>query len=90
MAAVRERGLSIPGDVALVGFDDVPLARYIDPPLTTVRLPAAELGRRAGQMIIGLIQDGEQTSESRTVILDTELIVRASCGAVQGEGVYGS
>ena len=87
MAAVRECGLSIPDDLALVGFDDVPLARYIDPPLTTVRLPAAELGRQAGRMIISLIQNGEVASENRNVILDTELIVRASCGAVQGEGV---
>ncbi|GAB4531519.1 MAG: LacI family DNA-binding transcriptional regulator [Anaerolineae bacterium] len=79
MAAIREYGLSIPDDVALVGFDDVPLARYMDPPLTTVRLPATELGSQAGQMIIKLIQDGEVGV--RNVILETELIVRASCGA---------
>ena len=41
----------------------------------------------AGRMIISLIQNGELTSENRNVILDTELIVRASCGAVRGEGV---
>jgi DNA-binding LacI/PurR family transcriptional regulator len=82
MAAIRERGLTIPGDVALVGFDDVPLARYVDPPLTTVRLPAAELGRQAGQVIVNLVQDGEMAV--RNMILETELIVRASCGAVHG------
>lgn len=81
MAAIRERGLSIPDDVALVGFDDVPLARYVDPPLTTVRLPAAELGRQAGKMIIGLIQNGGVVAKQ--MILETKLIVRASCGAAR-------
>jgi len=82
MAAIRERGLTIPDDIALVGFDDVPLARYVDPPLTTVRLPAAELGHQAGQMLISLIQGG-QVSVKR-ILLETELIVRASCGAAEG------
>jgi len=80
MAAVRERGLSIPDDIALVGFDDVPLARYVDPPLTTVRLPAAELGQRAGQMLISLVQ-GNHIAVKK-ILLETELIVRTSCGAV--------
>jgi LacI family transcriptional regulator len=79
-SAIRERGLTIPGDIALVGFDDIPLARYVDPSLTTVRLPAAELGRQAGQMIVGLIQNGGLAV--RDTVLETELIVRASCGAV--------
>jgi DNA-binding LacI/PurR family transcriptional regulator len=79
MAAARECGFTIPGDVALVGFDDIPLARYVDPPLSTVRLPAAELGRQAGQTIVNLIQDGE--GAMRHTILETELVVRASCGA---------
>lgn len=57
MAAIRERGLTIPNDIALVGFDDIPLARYVDPPLTSVHLPAAELGRQAGRIIVGLIQE---------------------------------
>ncbi len=80
MAAIREHGLTIPHDIALVGFDDVPLARYVDPPLTTVHLPATALGRKAGQMIVTLIQDDEV--DIRNIILETELVVRASCGAV--------
>jgi DNA-binding LacI/PurR family transcriptional regulator len=82
MAAIRQRDLSVPDDVALVGFDDIPLACYVDPPLTTVRLPAAELGRQAGQTVINLIQDGEVPVRGK--ILETELVVRASCGAVRG------
>jgi LacI family transcriptional regulator len=79
MAAIRERGLRIPEDVAVVGFDDVPFARYATPPLTTAHLPAAELGRRAGEMLIELI-GGRRPRESH-VLLDTHLVVRGSCGA---------
>ena len=78
-AAVFEEGLAIPGDIALVGFDDVPLARYLNPPLTTVRLPASELATRASQMLIQLIK-GETPAEKQ-VLLDSQLIVRQSCGA---------
>ena len=46
LTALRELGLRVPEDVSLVGFDDIPIARYLSPPLTTVRVPIAELGRR--------------------------------------------
>lgn len=78
-AAVVERQLRIPEDIALVGFDDIPLARYLDPPLTTVRLPASDLATRASQMLIQLIQ-GEKPPE-KVVLLESRLIVRQSCGA---------
>ena len=78
-AAIVEKGLKIPGDIALVGFDDVPLARYLDPPLTTVRLPASELATRASQILIQLIQ-GDPPAE-KLVLLESQLIVRQSCGA---------
>jgi LacI family transcriptional regulator len=78
-AAIVEKGLRIPQDIAMVGFDDVPLARYLDPPLTTVRLPASELATRASQMLIQLIQ-GETPAE-KLVLLESQLIVRQSCGA---------
>ena len=80
MAAIRERGLRIPEDMAVVGFDDVPFARYATPPLTTAHLPATELGRRAGEMLIDLI-NGRRPAEPHT-LLDTHLIVRESCGAM--------
>jgi LacI family transcriptional regulator len=79
MAAIREQGLSIPGDLALVGFDDVPFARYIDPPLTSVFLPAAALAREASNLLFQLIR-GEQPPE-RNLLLGTHLVVRQSCGA---------
>ena len=55
MEAIKEQGLAIPEDIAIVGFDDVRLARYVDPPLTTIHLPAYEQGRCAGDLLIRLI-----------------------------------
>lgn len=76
MATIQERHLKIPGDIAIVGFDDVPLAHFMNPPLTSVRLPAAEQGRQAGQLLLDLIQ--KRAKPGRRILLPTELIVRAS------------
>jgi DNA-binding LacI/PurR family transcriptional regulator len=78
-AAIIEHGLKIPQDIALVGFDDVPLARYLDPPLSTVHLPANELATRASQMLIQIIQG--DPPPKKQVLLETQLIIRKSCGA---------
>jgi DNA-binding LacI/PurR family transcriptional regulator len=82
LEAIKERGLTVPDDVALVGFDDVPLAHYVDPPLTTVRLPAYRLGYRAATLLTQLI--GGETSEEQGILLQTELVVRQSCGDQRG------
>lgn len=78
-AALREHGLRVPQDVALVGMDNLPVARFTDPPLTTVHLPAIELARHAAEMLFQIMQ--EHQPEQRQVILDTHLVVRESCGA---------
>jgi DNA-binding LacI/PurR family transcriptional regulator len=78
-AAISERGLTIPANIALVGFDDLSFSRYLNPPLTTVHLPAVDLARRAAEMMIQLLDTG--MSACRQVLLDTRLIVRESCGA---------
>jgi LacI family transcriptional regulator len=80
LIAIKEQGLRIPADIALVGFDDVRLAPYVDPPLTTVRLPAYELGYRAATLLTRLI--GGELVEGQEIFLHTELVVRRSCGAV--------
>lgn len=80
VAAAREQGLRIPEDIAIVGFDDVPLSRYMDPPLTTIRLPARELGARAGSLLIHIIANGGADTP-QSALLPTELVVRESCGA---------
>lgn len=77
ISAIRSRGLRVPDDISVVGFHDVPLAGYLDPPLTTVRMPLHELGARAVDQLLA----GE--GEPETVSIDTppELVVRASTAA---------
>ena len=88
MAALREHGRRIPEDVAVVGYDDVPLAAYAAPPLTTVRSPALEHGRLATEMLIQLIR-GETVAEPQ-LARELELIVCASCGAAQPSSIKDS
>jgi LacI family transcriptional regulator len=75
IGALREAGKRVPDDISIVGFDDIPLAAYFDPPLTTVRLPAFELGQAAGRALVERLAD--RAVPHRT-LLPTELIVRGS------------
>jgi LacI family transcriptional regulator len=75
-AAVLDGGLRIPEDVAIVGYNDVPLAARLAPPLTTVRVPVRDFGRLSAEMLIDQIQSGR--SDGRRVVLQPELIVRGS------------
>ena len=77
MDVLRELGLSIPGDVALVGFDDVDAASLVHPMLTTVANPAYDTGRVAGELLVSRITT-EHTGDGRTVILPCPLVVRES------------
>ena len=81
-AAIREAKLRIPEDVSLVGFDDIPWAKYSDPPLTTIQLPAEALAQSACTLLLDLIQ-GNESNENNHLILETELIIRESCRALQ-------
>jgi LacI family transcriptional regulator len=74
--SARQRGLRVPQDLSVVGFDDLPVARWVSPPLTTVRQPLAEMGRAAAEMLGDLIE-GRPLRANR-VELSTELIVRES------------
>ena len=78
--AARRRGLRIPDDLSVVGFDELPVSRWASPPLTTVRQPLAEMGSAAGQMLGDLI-DGVPLRSSR-VELSTALQVRESTATV--------
>jgi LacI family transcriptional regulator len=81
IAGLREAGLSVPGNISIVGFDAIPLAAYLDPPLTTISLPAYDLGRAAGLAILDRIAG--RPVAGRT-LLPTELIVRASTAPRHG------
>ena len=76
LLAIKIAGLKVPEDIAMVGFDDIPLAEYFDPPLTTIRLPAYGLGWAAGERLIRLIR-GEGLDQ-KEIMVESELIVRAS------------
>lgn len=77
--AIHEKGLNIPQDVAVVGFDDMPWAPSLNPPLTTVAQPAYELGRVAAEMLLARIANPDRPI--REIRLETALIIRMSCGS---------
>ena len=77
-AESRQRGLRIPDDLSVTGCDDILTAQHVEPPLTSVRIPAYNLGRLAVQILFRLIRDGSAAVPPVT-LLDTELMVRKSC-----------
>ena len=77
---VKRRGLRLPEDVAVVGIDDQPFAELLDPPLTTIRLPIAEAGQMAVQLLLERI--GGLGSPSVRHVLPTKLVIRESCGGL--------
>jgi LacI family transcriptional regulator len=74
--AARGRGLRIPDDLSVIGFDDIPQAAYVHPALTTVRQPLVEMGRQAAQLLLKYIEDPEQSVVR--IILPAELVIRDS------------
>jgi LacI family transcriptional regulator len=76
MDAVRSRGLRIPEDISIVGFDDIPQAESVRPALTTVRQPLEQMGRVATQMLLDMLKNPE--IEPNRIELPTELIIRSS------------
>ncbi len=87
MRALRDRGLEIPRDVSVVGFDDIDLAQHVDPPLTTVHQPIRRKGEEAVRLLLTVVERrGQAQPEHRR--LETRLIVRGSTGPLRrpGEG----
>ena len=85
--ALGQRGIRVPQDVAITGFDDVPVARHLHPPLTTVRQPMQELGATAFEVLYRRISLG---GGQRDIVLPVELVVRESCGCAGGANKDGS
>ena len=73
---LNQKGLRVPQDVSIVGFDDLPEAQYFSPPLTTVRQDFSELGRQGLEYLIELIQDPEAAKGQ--IVIQTELVIRES------------
>jgi DNA-binding LacI/PurR family transcriptional regulator len=74
LAACHRRGIFVPDNLSIIGFDDIDMAAYTIPPLTTIRQPRFELGQRAMQMMLALL--GGREPENR--IVSGELVVRQS------------
>lgn len=80
MRAAKEFHLRIPQDVSIIGFDNIEVASFYSPPLTSIKVPSYNLGNMGAEKLVKLIQDG---SAYETITLPTELIVRKSVGAVR-------
>jgi len=78
--AFNEAHVGVPADIALAGVDDIPMARFVSPPLTTVRVRMAELGARALERLAAAIE-APDAAPTTTETVPAELVVRASCGA---------
>ena len=76
--AIRERGLNIPDDISIVGFDDMPWANLLQPPLTAIAQPTYELGKQAAELLLARLQNPDKPVAR--VQLDTTLIVRGPSG----------
>lgn len=76
--AIKELGMQVPDDIAVIGYNDFEVATIVEPNLTTVRVPIFELGKEAATMLIQLLQHEE--IEEKNKIIPTEFIIRDSCG----------
>ena len=81
MRAVKEAGLSVPGDISIMGFDDQRIARIYDPPLTTMQIPTAEIGYRSMLMLERVLT---RTEYDPDIVLPTQIVVRESTAAYPG------
>jgi LacI family transcriptional regulator len=83
--ALKDAGLNVPGDVSVVGFDDIQSAAYSTPSLTTVRQPLTEMGKRGAQVLLERIADREKEYPSE-IVMAPELVVRESTGPASERG----
>jgi len=86
LCAFRERRVQVPSEIALAGFDDIPIARFLTPALTSVRIPIFELGARAVERMLQLLTSGPvPATRAKESTLPTTLRIRRSCGAISGD-----
>jgi LacI family transcriptional regulator len=80
MKAIREAGLDVPGDVSIVGFDDIQIAPLVSPPLTTIRQDKTAIGYAAADALVAMVE--QSTQAPPTLTLPVQLVVRGSCRAL--------
>lgn len=85
LKALQELGLSVPHDISLVGFDDIPLAAYTTPPLTTIRLPIHDTGRKAAALLLRWLETKE--APAHPLMVDVELVERRTTAPPSVDGV---
>ncbi len=83
MSALSAQSVHVPADMAVAGFDDIAIAQYLSPPLTTVHVDAYELGAQAVRLLVAAI-GAEKGALARRVVLPATVVVRQSCGAPSG------
>ncbi|WP_126539845.1 LacI family DNA-binding transcriptional regulator [Aerosticca soli] len=88
--ALRQAGLNVPQDMGLAGFDDIPIARYLDPPLTTVEVRIAEWGRCALETLVARLDGPPAAVPEDTLFAACRVRVRGSCGATTATASTGS
>ena len=82
LSALRDAGIDVPGDVVLGGFDDIPMAQYTSPPLSSVQVPMGTLGWEAVELLLNAVQQDDRHVTTRKT-LPTTLVVRGSCGGAR-------
>jgi len=80
LSAARQAGISVPDDLAIVGFDDIPFASHVHPRLTTVAQPQRDMGRQAMNMALALMTADDSDAPFSDVVVKGKLIVRESSG----------
>ncbi len=81
MAAIQDKGMKIPDEISIAGFDDIDMSQQIHPPLTTVRVEKEEMGKIGVRRLIQRMKNSNKRAEKITV--PTELVVRKSCKALK-------
>lgn len=85
LAAARRLGVRIPEELSIVGFDDLPLTRFTDPPLTTVHQPVRRKGEAAASMLLEALRRPSADDQDRVLVLETRLVVRRSTAVPSGD-----
>jgi len=80
LSAAWDLGLVVARDVSIVGFDDIKICAYLQPPLTTVRQPIEKIGKKAVELLLEMIREEVMPDPLPQFLMEPELVVRGSCG----------